>query len=165
MENRPIVPPTSQPPPPLVETVGGESRIRIIPAIVAGAASAFIAAVMWAAIVSITGWQIGFFAIGVGLIVGVAVRRVGNGASMALGVIAAIFALVGTLLGDFFAVATVISKFRGVGILEMFTADELPFALNGFTRAFDVINFLFYGLAVYTAFNAAGREGAQGVRS
>jgi hypothetical protein len=165
MENRPILPEPSQTPSPLVETVGGESRTNIIGAIVAGALGAVISAAIWGAIVAFTGWQVGFLAIGVGIIVGAAVRFGGRGANFIFGVIAALFALGGTVLGNFFAVAEFVSQFRGLTFFEMFSPDEIPFVINGFTRNFEIIDLLFYGLAVYTAFNAASREGAQGVRS
>jgi hypothetical protein len=165
MENRPIVPPPSQTPPPLVETVGGEPRFNIIGALLGGAVGALVAAGLWGAIVAITGWQVGLLAIGVGIIVGIAVRVGGRGVNLLHGVIAAIFALGGTVLGNLFAVASDVMRIRGISLAEVFSPSELSFVTTIFTRNFEMIDLLFYGLAIYTAFSAASREGAQGVRS
>jgi len=166
MENRPTLPEPSQPPPLLVETVGGEPRFNTIGAILGGAVGAILSAALWAVIVSVTNTQFGLFAIGVGLIVGVAVRFGGRGATLVHGGIAALFALVGTVLGNIFTVASVVGTIRGVPILEMLTSpDEISFVMSSFTRTFEVIDLLFYGLAVYTAFSTASREETRRVRS
>jgi len=77
-------------------------RNNIPLAIAAGAFAAIIGASIWAAITVATGFQIGWIAVGVGILVGFAVRIAGKGETLTFAVIGAIFALVGCLLGNIF---------------------------------------------------------------
>ncbi len=165
MENRPILPQSAQTTPVLVETVGGEPRYNLVGAIVGGAIAALAAAALWGAFVAFTGLQIGFIGIVVGFIVGVGVKLGGRGANLAFGVVAAIFALGATVLGNMLVAASRVSTIIGVSFLEVFSPGNFSFVLNAFTRSFEVVDLLFYGLAVYGAFSAASREGARGIRS
>lgn len=170
MENRPILPESSeasqpQTTPILVETVGGEPRFNLIGAILGGLVGGLLAAGLWGAFVAVTNIQFGLVGILVGFIVGYGVRLGGRGANVGFGVIAALFALGATVLGNIFVVANFVGRTRGESLLETFAPSELPFVMSAFTRSFEFQDLLFYGLAVYIAFNAASREGTRGIRS
>jgi hypothetical protein len=79
-------------------------------AILAGGASAFGAAFLWALVKVLTEYQIGWMAIGVGIVVGVAVRTVGRGIDRRFGVVGAGFSLVGCLVGNLFTIAAVAAR-------------------------------------------------------
>lgn len=167
MENRPILPESSQPQPTplLVETVGGEPRFNLIGAILGGAVAAVIAAALWGAFVAFTGIQFGIIGIVVGFIVGYGVLLGGRGANLGFGVLAALFAVVATVSGNILVAASRVSTIRRIPFIELFSPSEFPFVWTSFIRNFEVVDLLFYGLALYGAFSAASREGAQGVRS
>jgi hypothetical protein len=167
MENRPTLPESSHPQtaPMLVETVGAEPHFNLIGAILGGLVGGLIAAVLWGAFVAITNIQFGLVGIIVGFIVGYGVRLGGRGANLGLGVIAALFALGATVLGNIFVIANFVGRTRGNSLLETFSPSELPFVISAFTRSFEFQDLLFYGLAVYIAFSAASRDGVQGIRS
>jgi hypothetical protein len=67
----------------------------------AGLAAAIVGAVIWAVITVTTDHQIGWMALGVGALVGFALR-IGNGGK-AFGILGALFALFGCVLGNYFS--------------------------------------------------------------
>jgi hypothetical protein len=71
-------------------------------ALAAGFAAALVGGILWAVITVVTNYQIGFMAVGVGLLVGYAVRYFGKGIDPIFGVAGAVLALLGCLLGNFF---------------------------------------------------------------
>lgn len=146
MENRPIVPEPSATPPSLVETVGDEPRTNVVGALIGGFIASVIAAALCGVLVALMGWQVGYFAIGVGIIVGIGVRTGGRGVNFLHGIIAALFALGGTILGNIFAIASEVSRIRGVSFLEMFSPSEFSFVMNVFSRSFEPIDLIFYDL-------------------
>jgi hypothetical protein len=58
-------------------------------ALVGGLGAAILGSVVWAVITSLTNYQIGFMAIGVGFLVGYAVRRMGQGVDPSFGYVGA----------------------------------------------------------------------------
>src|SRR5687768_15131522 len=68
-------------------------------AIIGGLAAAMVGAVIWAVITVSTKYQIGYMAIGVGLLVAFSVRYFGGGIDKYFGIIGAFFALLGCALG------------------------------------------------------------------
>lgn len=76
----------------------------------AGAAACLVSAFLWAVISVATGYQIGYMAIAVGLLVGFAIRFVGKGIDPIFGIMGALFALAGCLLGNFFNIIALLSQ-------------------------------------------------------
>src|SRR5260221_13726610 len=66
-----------------------QSQQSLLGGIGGGFISAIIGAVIWAAVTVATGYQIGWMAVGVGFLVGVAVRKYGKGLTPMFGVIGA----------------------------------------------------------------------------
>lgn len=130
-----------------------EEKSSLVLGIIAGLLAAIIAGIVWAIITELTHFQIGWMAIGVGILVGFAVRFAGQGSSIAYGVTGAILALLGCLLGNFLAVLL-------LGADETISSMELLqyFLLNPadvFTimkETFQPIDLLFYGFAMYEGF-------------
>ncbi|MGE3802062.1 MAG: hypothetical protein AB7H80_13655 [Candidatus Kapaibacterium sp.] len=108
-----------------------------------GVGAALVGAGLWAAITISTGYQIGFMAIGVGLLVGFAVRKGGQGIEQIFGIVGASLAFLGCLLGN------------------VFTALNFGWPLNSelFSWMFsDFMDFLFYGLAIYEGYKFSFRR-------
>ena len=123
-----------------------------------GLAAAMIGASLWAVITALSGWQIGFMAIGVGWLAGQGVRLGGKGTDQSFAFIGAGLALLGCLFGNLLTSCWFIAQ-----------ANEIPFgdvlsSLNGaaigeiFNASFNPIDLLFYGLAVWTGFKYARIE-------
>lgn len=121
-------------------------------AVVGGAVAALIGAALWALITVTTGYQIGFMAIGVGFLVGLAVRHLGKGTTPAYGVLGALFALAGCVAGNVLAIAGFVASDAGepfFGVLARLDVTAIPSLLAETSSAIDV---LFYGIAVYEGY-------------
>ena len=97
--------------------------------IVAGGIAAAVGAGLWAAITAVTGFQIGWMAVGVGFLVGLAVRHFGKGIDKAFGIAGAVLALIGCLAGNLFAICAVIASQEEMAFLEV-VSQEADFSKN-----------------------------------
>ena len=74
-------------------------------AIFFGFFASLLAASLWALVVVITNYQIGYMAIVVGFIVGITVKYMGKGIDTIYGIIGALLAVFSCILGDFLSTA------------------------------------------------------------
>lgn len=139
------------------------SEANFLMAIVAGGAAAVIGATVWAVITIAAGYQIGWIAIAVGLLVGSTIRAAGRGDSPAFSMAGAAFVLLGCALGNLFAGCGFIAAEKGVSLLAALPLLLDPSAVIGSIIAlFSPIDLLFYGIAIYEgsrlSINADGPE-------
>src|SRR5436309_15039889 len=87
----------------------------------AGLVAAAVGAGLWALVTIITGFRIAWMAVGVGLLVGWAVRVAGKGTHMAFGVLFAALALVGFALVNLLAVVVIAARYFEVPLQSAFT--------------------------------------------
>lgn len=129
-------------------------------ALLGGFLSSVVAAFIWASITYATGYQIGFMAIGVGLLVGFAVRYFGNGMSSSFGIVGAVFALFGCLLGNILTAVIGASLAGGMPILAIVGAFATSpvLVVEILKETFSPIDLLFYGLAVYEGYRFSIRQ-------
>ncbi|WP_343858994.1 hypothetical protein [Fulvivirga kasyanovii] len=127
-------------------------------AIVGGLAAALVSGILWAAITVATNYQIGYMAIGVGLIVGFAVRYFGSGVDKTYGIIGATYALLGCLLGNFFTQLWFIADYQSMGLLNAFKLIDLATLRSIYAETFSPIDLLFYGIAIAEGYNFAFRK-------
>jgi hypothetical protein len=125
--------------------------------LIGGAIAMLVGAIIWGAITYITEYQIGYMAIGVGFLVGFAVRRFGKGHSMIFGLSSAALSLIGCILGNFLFYTGAIAREEGVAFMDVFFFLLVTPAavVELFTLTFEVVDLLFYGLAVYVGFRTA----------
>ena len=140
------------------------SEGNFIGAIVAGAATALLCAVVWGIISILTGYQIGWIAVGVGFAVGVAVRVVGNGDNPIFGIVAGTLSLLAVVLGNVICIAGVLANLSG--------SDDMPEKISVFSAFFRLLmnpgltmellkltfspmDIIFYGIALYVGFKTA----------
>ena len=128
---------------------------NLVLALVAGAVSAAIGALIWAAITVITGWQIGFMAIGVGCLVGIAVKVLGNGQSQIFGVIGAVFSLLGCLAGNYLTVIGFVASEFDMGYIELLKTTPFELVVDIMKEGFSPVDILFYGLALFQGYKLA----------
>jgi len=121
-------------------------------ALLGGVLAAVLGAAIWASITVITGYQIGFMAIGVGFLVGYAVRIFGKGIKPIFGVIGATFALFGCILGNIFTMAYFGSVELGMSFFEFLTVLEIAVIPELLVETFQPMDLLFYGFAIYEGF-------------
>lgn len=119
--------------------------------IIAGIVTGVVCAVLWAAVTLITYYQIGWMAIGVGFVVGFAIRKAGNGVSSKFGVVGAIIALLSCLFGNALIVVGMIAHETGLS----YTSAMSGFELSYMVETFSVMDLLFYGLAIAAGYKYA----------
>ena len=122
-------------------------------------AGALLGAIAWGAITAATHFQIGYMAVGVGFLAGYGMRMLGGGRDRADGVIAGVVAFFGCVLGN---LLTVVIDFaphdaahRGVPELTLLLLLNPKLAWFMLTASFNVMDLLFYALAVYAGYRTA----------
>lgn len=131
-----------------------ESQENLVMGIVAGIVAALIGAGIWAGITVTIHYQIGWMAVGLGFLVGFAIRYFGKGTSEKFGLLGAGLALFGCLLGNVLS---------GCGAYAL--DESIPFINVAFVvlthpslawvylkETFSFIDVIFYGLAIYEGY-------------
>ena len=121
-------------------------------AVIAGLLAAVVGAAIWAGVTYLTGYQIGWMAVGVGFLVGYGIRIMGKGVEQRFGYVGAAFALFGCLLGNLLTQAAFIADYQGVSMLDVLLALDAAFITEIFTVSFSPMDLLFYGIAIYEGF-------------
>lgn len=131
------------------------SQPNLIAAIIAGLIASLIGGGIWAAITVTTEYQIGWMAIGVGFIVGYAVRFAGKGDTPIFGVIGAAFALFGCLLGNYLTLCGFAAVEYSMPFMETLTAYTFQEIVEAMKGSFNPIDLLFYGIALLQGFQCS----------
>jgi hypothetical protein len=121
-------------------------------ALAAGVIAAIVGAVIWAVVTDMTGYQIGWMAVGVGFLVGYAVQYLGKGIERPFQYVGAICALLGCILGNYFAVAGSVAQDMHVDILTVISRIPLDKAAAVMKSSFQPMDLLFYAIAVYEGY-------------
>lgn len=126
--------------------------------IIGGIIAASIGAGAWAAITVLTNYQIGWMAVGVGCLVGYAVRVLGKGLSKIYGYVGAALALIGCLGGNFLSVCGMISKQEAMPFFDLISRLNPLIIMDLMRATFNPIDLLFYGIAVYEGYRFSFRQ-------
>jgi len=134
-----------------------EDQPNLLMGLVGGTIAMLVGAIVWGAVTYFTEYQIGWMAIGVGFLVGIAIKFFGRGKTLIFGVSGAALALIGCLLGNLMFYAGIIAQEQGASFLEvLFLLLVTPAAaIEVFTIAFDFMDIFFYALAAYAGFSAS----------
>jgi len=116
----------------------------------AGLAAAIIGAIVWAILTVTTKYQIGWMAIGVGALVGFALR-IGNGGKL-FGILGAFLALFGCILGNYFSLIAFASAEEHVGFVTMLNNADSVKVISAMWDDFLSVSILFYAIAVYEGY-------------
>ena len=144
--------PTAQP---AIEQI--DDQPNLLMGLIGGGIAMLVSAIVWGAITYFTEYQIGWMAIGVGFLVGIAVKFFGRGKSVIFGISSAVLALVGCILGNLIFYSGVIAREESASFLQVFFLLLLSpaAAIDVFTIAFGFMDILFYSLAAYAGFSTA----------
>ena len=118
----------------------------------AGLVAAAVGAGLWALVTIITGFQIGWMAVGVGFLVGWAVRVAGKGTHMAFGILGAALALGGCALGNLLAVLVIAARQFEVPLQAVFARLTPDVVWSLMEATFTPIHVLFYAIAIYEGY-------------
>jgi len=116
------------------------------------------AAVGWALITEMTGYQGVYLALGVGVLVGIAVRFFGAGIKRIFGILAALLALTGSLLGYYLSQNGFLEELQLARIVSITDYLDQELMLNTMRDSFVPLDLAFYGLAVLLAYFIAIRR-------
>lgn len=124
----------------------------------AGFGAALLGACVWALVTVLTGFQIGWMAVGVGFLVGYSVRTFGRGVDPMFGITGAFFAVLGCALGNLLSVAIVVANEAQVSAFSILSSLDFVTARELMTATFNPIDLLFYGLALYAGYRFSFRR-------
>lgn len=133
------------------------SEQNLTAALAAGAVASLAGALIWAALTVATGYQIGWMAVGVGFLVGLAVRFAGKGMDQVYGVVGAALALLGCLVGNYLSIVGFAADQMDLGYLEVLSSVPFGEILGVMQETFSPIDVLFYGLALYEGYKLSFR--------
>ena len=126
--------------------------------ILGGFIAALAGASIWAIITAVTEYQIGFMAIGVGFLVGYAVRYLGQGVDQVYGFIGGGLSLVGCLLGNVLTACIFYAQAEAVPFMDVVGSLDFSIALEILVESFAPMDILFYGIAVYYGYKWSFRK-------
>jgi len=134
------------------------SQQNLVAGALAGLVAALVGAGVWALISALTQYQIGWMAIGIGLLVGFAVRAIGKGVDPVFGIVAAALSLVGCVLGNLLTMMYFIAEKEQMPFLDLVSRMDLDLAVNIMAATFDVMDIVFYAIALYFGYKYAFRH-------
>lgn len=123
----------------------------------AGLFAAVVGGVIWAAITLATDYQIGYMAVAVGFLVGYAIRTIGKGLDTIFGVMGAVLALFGCLLGNLLSIVGYIAKAQELGYFETMGMIDYSLVPELMIASFSPMDLLFYGIAIYEGYKFSFR--------
>jgi len=126
--------------------------------IIGGIVAAAIGATIWAVITAVTNYQIGWMAVGVGFLVGYAVRISGKGIDKTFGVIGALLSLLGCVAGNLFTTCMLFSRHEHIPFLQVLYRLNLEIVIELMKATFNPMDLLFYGIAVYEGYRFSFRR-------
>jgi hypothetical protein len=133
------------------------SHGNIVPAVLAGLIAAIIGAAIWMGITVATGFHVGYVALGVGALVGYAVRVGGNGTTMIYGIVGAIFTFLGCLAGE---VLSVLEKSTSAqqGLFDLVRTTDLVALISNIFAHTDPIMYLIYAIGIFEGYKFSIRS-------
>ena len=124
----------------------------------AGLIAAIAGAAAWGVVTAYTGNQVGWMAIGVGFMVGFAVRVAGKGIDPAFGVVSAVLSMLGCVLGNLWTMTYFIAAKQGVPFLKAVSQLNPEIAVNIMVSTFNYMDVVFYSLALYFGYKYGFRR-------
>jgi len=124
----------------------------------AGVVASFAGAGIWAAVTFATGYQIGFMAVGVGFLVGYAIRFAGKGTTTIFGIIGASLALIGCALGNLLAITAQLANHSSIPFLDALHQLDPQLIQELMVAFFSPMDLVFYGIAIYEGFRLSFRQ-------
>lgn len=131
---------------------------NLVMGILYGLFAALAGAAVWAGATIATGYEVGWLAVGIGFLVGIAVRAGGKGIDQVYGIVGAVLSIFGCVLGDLVTMAWFLSQEFGVPVLEVLSGMDPAMAIEMMSATFQFTDLLFYALAAYFGYRYAFRQ-------
>lgn len=133
-------------------------RNNLVLGLAAAVGAALVAAGVYGAIIGATKHEIGWAAVGVGFLIGLAAGRAG-GRNPILPVVSVVLSAASIYLGQLIGEAMIGAKEVGIGFSELFF-DNFSVVQEAWKAEADPLTFLFFAIAAYVAFSSARKAGA-----
>lgn len=127
-------------------------------AVVGGLFLSILCAILWAVVTVATETQIGFMALGVGIIVGLGVKFFGAGIENKFAFLGAGLAVFGCLLGNFFSQIGFTVVENGMSYLEVLAYIDMEMISIVLKESFTGMDLFFYAFAAYEGFKFSLRS-------
>ena len=134
------------------------SEQNIVAGALAGLAAALLGAGIWAVVTIVTGYQIGWLAVGIGVLVGFSVRFAGKGIDQSFGIVSSALSLVGCVVGKVLTMTYFISVSEGMSLMDILVQLDFAITYELLASTFEIIDVLFYGMAVYFGYKYSIRQ-------
>lgn len=129
------------------------ARVQNFPlGLTAGFVAAIIGAVIWALISVTTNYQIGWMAVGVGFLVGYAIRYFGKGSEPVFGITGSVVALLGCVAGNLLTVVIVVGNQEHISVMALLSRLTPSIIVGLLKETFQPMDLLFYGIAMYEGY-------------
>lgn len=139
---------------------GAPDTGRPFVAFCAGLAAALLCAVIWSVIMVQAKVQGGFMAVGLGFVVGAAVRKLGNGNTPTFSTIGAFCTIVGCALGNFFAACGLYAaaQDRPLVLVVAQVMDDPITGLRLMQAIFNPWDLIYYAIAIFLGYRLSRRS-------
>ncbi|MER5966587.1 hypothetical protein [Streptomyces sp. NPDC002057] len=134
------------------------ARDNVVLGLVAALVAALVTAGVYGALIGGIEREIGWAAVGVGFLVGLAAGKVG-GRNPVLPVASAVLALGAIYLGQLVGIAILVSEQLDASALDLFL-EEFGLITDAWSENKDALTFLFFGLGSFAAFSGARKASA-----
>jgi hypothetical protein len=135
-----------------------QSEQNLVMGLLAGLVASVAGAGIWAGVTVVTEYQIGFMAIGIGLLVGYAVQFVGKGIQQSFGIVAAVMSLIGCVLGNVLTITYFVALSEEMAFMDILGQLNFAITVDMLTATFEPVDVLFYALAGYFGYKYAFRK-------
>ncbi len=133
------------------------SRQNFALAVPAGLAAALVGVALWAAFVYFTDTKLGLIALAIGVMVGFAVRKTGNGLDQRFGILGGVCAALGWALGTMLCDVAFIAKEVDQPFFAVMTNLGVTHTASIALGAADFMDIVFLAIAVYEGYKLAFR--------
>ncbi|SED42402.1 hypothetical protein SAMN04490357_4769 [Streptomyces misionensis] len=131
-------------------------RDNLVVGLVAAAVAAVVAAALYGAVIGATKHEIGYAAVGVGFVIGLAAGKAG-GRNPVLPVASVVLALVAVYFGQLVGEAMIGAKETGLGFSQVFF-DHFDVVQRAWKEDADLLTFVFFAIAGFASFSAAKKS-------
>ncbi len=126
--------------------------------VVGGGIGACIGAALWALVTIMTGYQVGWMAVGVGFLTGIGVRLLGKGVDAYFGHAGAVLALLGCGLGNLLAICGMVSEQEEIPFFDLLSQLDFEIIKELMVATFSPMDILFYAIGIYEGFKFSIRQ-------
>lgn len=130
-------------------------------AVGAGVAAMFVGTAIWVGVTVATNFQIGYMAVGVGFLVGLAMRFAGRGVGQPYHAIGAVLGLLGCALGNLFTGCVLLAREVESSFGDVLSKLDVEMAGSIMGAMFSPMDILFYVLAAMAGWKYSVLQGAE----